>query len=855
MQFQKRSGPSPGDTSGAVLRACVAAFLCSLPLPAAESLGRTSGDFDLSFRPGLARPVELAFARKDDQNCYLLHLDGKECRLVRLLAGVEEPLASGPIPPGDAPLLLKRRAGALRLFADGKQVIRAYDQELREGEMLLLSGSLADKPELRSVKPFVFSDDFMRAEKGVIWQEASGSWELNSVRNPTRSVNALNYVGRSDKGLGISIAGDPHWDEYTATVRVKPGEKSTVGLAFYLKDAENYFALVWRPGVIALIRRLGRNETTLSTKPLEFVPDSWYELKVEVTGERIHAFVDDNRVLSARAPDLEGGRVALLVEGQAVFDDFDTRSNSFLQEEFDDWSWARALTVGGQWKVNGGCRLSTPGEAKLILGDGGYPEFKVTVDLGEPSGGAAGCVFNYHDEQNHHLARWFVESGNIELWQVIEGKKVLLGDGRVATTPGDHRLTVCVENGLIRVSLDGARTVGGWDTQLEGGKVGLYGTDTRVVFRRLRVDFGPSLTPVLTSTTVFAHEKTMSNWADPASDWRPEPDRETFWHRLRFFGDLQASVAVPRSQPAGSRLGLMIGDGVSALYRLELALQQLSLYRRGQLVESRTLPVVPENLFLARVGDLVVGGVEDGPVLGTRDEAAAYARCLGYYGKGGVTLDPEGLGVTASNVEAYTFDKAPSEWRLAGGQWEVSNRWACDPRWSWYCGRKKDGLAAIWAKRGFSGDMVVDFCVGVRMEPAWGDGYGYVRDLDLTLAADGKDIVTGYSFLLGGWGNTASGILKGKATVAKTDKLSIDRGQLHRRWYYIKVVKTGARVEYWVDDSLVASYDDPEPLTGDKIAIWTWDDSMMVARVRVCAERISECERPVVHETCAAPYE
>ena len=48
-----------------------------------------------------------------------------------------------------------------------------------------------------------------------------------------------------------------------------------------------------------------------------------------------------------------------------------------------------------------------------------------------------------------------------------------------------------------------------------------------------------------------------------------------------------------------------------------------------------------------------------------------------------------------------------------------------------------------------------------------------------------------------------------------------------------------------VDGSLVATYDDPKPLTGDRFALWTWDNGIMVAQCRVSSDASGEAVPPV----------
>lgn len=814
-------------------------------------MGESGAYFDLVIN--LSGEAEVTFAKADSKNYLILHIASSSVRLGRVLAGLEEELAGTALKRAIRQLVLKRRGVVLRVIANGKCILTAYDSELLEGKVELVRGKT--KLRLRTVKPVAFYDDFMRKEIGSMWEEISGEWELRSVRNPARSTNAFRYVGSSERGFALSLAGYEFWDEYSASVRATGAEGAQYGLAFYASNSENYFALLWTGEELELLRAEPEKTRVLSRAPFHLNPNTWYEFKVEVSGNKVRGYIDGNELLSASSNELVGGRVGLIVRGEATFDDLAVQSGTFYEEDFKNWSRNRAVAIGGKWGISSACKLKTAKEAKLIFGNEDWMDYQVSVLVNYVKGGAVGCVFYYLDELTYGIARWFPRSGDVEIWKVTDGKRVLLAKGHAERkSEGGNLLTVSLEKGLIRLSINDREAVAGWDTSLQMGRAGLYGYDTKAQFTKFRVDFGKELAPVLTSPTVFAHEKTMANWAAPASDWRKDSTSGISWHRLKFFGDLRIELEPPEELSEGAKLALLLGQDSTPVYRVELTRKELSLWERGKLLERRPLSGIPPCLLLIRAGELVVGGVEDGPSFSLRDREAKTLRSVGYLNEN-IELDPQTISLFASNIEAYTFEKAFSEWRVNCGEWQVSNRWACDPRWSWLNGRQKDGPAVIWSKKSFSGDMVVDFCVGVRMEPKWGSGYTYVRDFNLTIGGDGKDIVSGYSFIFGGWENTATAILYGKELLAKNEKLLIKRGGLHRRWYYIKVVKKGNKLEYWIDDKLELSARLKQPLKAGKIAIWTYDDSIMVARVRVCAEKISPPEKPVAYKGSLTPYD
>ena len=218
----------------------------------------------------------------------------------------------------------------------------------------------------------------------------------------------------------------------------------------------------------------------------------------------------------------------------------------------------------------------------------------------------------------------------------------------------------------------------------------------------------------------------------------------------------------------------------------------------------------------------------------------------------GALPDFSKLSVQSPHVYDYTFASAPTDWRTQSGIWEMTNRWSCSPGWSWFGGRS-DEVAAIWNKRRFSGDISVQFYFAFKMGLAGSSTWNYhPSDVALSLGADGRDLSSGYSFIIGADNNSRSVLRRGNKLVAQnaasaallpslTDG-SPDAGHkehemLHRRWWYVRVDKIGNRISCYLDNKLVASYDDPKPLDAGQIALWTYNNGIMLSRVQVYYDR------------------
>ena len=220
--------------------------------------------------------------------------------------------------------------------------------------------------------------------------------------------------------------------------------------------------------------------------------------------------------------------------------------------------------------------------------------------------------------------------------------------------------------------------------------------------------------------------------------------------------------------------------------------------------------------------------------------------------------------VESANVRDYTFTSAPTDWWVQSGVWEMTNRWSCSPGWSWFGGRS-DEVASIWNKRKFSGDLSVQCYFAFKMDTsgtkAWRDGVGgwmeRPADFAITTCGDGTNLGSGYSFIVAAENNQHCVLLKqGKvvmessapeAILASNIDGKVDTNKLHRKWWFAKINKIGDRVECWLDNNLLFTYTDPKPLNDGQMALWTYSNGIMLARVQIFYEnevRSSLAHRP-----------
>ncbi|MBT7164915.1 MAG: Ig-like domain-containing protein, partial [Victivallales bacterium] len=243
-------------------------------------------------------------------------------------------------------------------------------------------------------------------------------------------------------------------------------------------------------------------------------------------------------------------------------------------------------------------------------------------------------------------------------------------------------------------------------------------------------------------------------------------------------------------------------------------------------------------------------------------------------------LDLVHVGTVRAQVRDYLFEKAATDW-VQVGSWEVTNRFACDPRWSHMNGRGK-GTAALWNKLAFNGDFTLEYYAGMRMrqgemhEGAAKMYYPRVGDINVAFGAKDMDLFSGYNVILQGWDpmwtETWSRFMRGSEIMAKNDRHLIPRGRhqrpkareievawdpggrpVHGAWYYVKIRKTGGQFDVSFDNVPVFSVTDRDPLAGQRLALWTQHNSIVIARAKVAYRQATRPTPKVETKALAEP--
>jgi hypothetical protein len=789
---------------------------------------------------------------------------------------------------------LKRRGNDLAVTIDGELALLARDQHMhRGGTAIGLIGNvevelkpLAKLPELPE-----FSDDFMRApDDPSPWVSRAGTWEVESLPMASMSANAFSFRGKSQEGTvdtALASTGSSTWDQYRFCASVRGESDETMGLAFGIREDRGYLLFRWSARTkndvgrreIVLVDSLPSGEvveTVLAAAEGGYLSEQWYRLEVDVSFGRAVARIDGIEVLAADSPRVASGSVGLWSRGAkgATFDDILVVPMMSIAERLvsspdnasTDWE-ARWDAVGGTWLAHEG-RIAADAadsdrDVKLLSASGEWRTYVARSTVDPVLTGRAGIVANYVDESSYVLLAVDARRARIVLEVVGGGERFALAE---APLPEGRTFDLCMRSsrGYLAGSVNGQLLVQGRDEHVQAGRIGLW------VDRHSRASFGSFEAQRMAhehqvglKSPVFVSDTLMSGWAGENADWyrsaESTPDRDIYWHSAPFNGDVELAIDLPQMEVPTGKVVIGVGksgdkprNGYGWLLEAGGANDEaggnpwhLSFSREGELLKELTLDSGQQvdSVFVRRQGGSVAAGI-NGDVLTHYIDPEPLAGGRVAYMAEGLDIDPSRTRLYGGTIFDYVFSEAPVEWRVAAGRWEITSRWKCDPRWSFFSGMvdtdSNEKAVVIWNKHLFPGDLVLDFYVGPKMEPDKGKRYEYVHDFNVTISADGKDVSSGYSFMFAGFNNSRTGIYKGTEALVETREVSARVPAsmiIHQRWYHVRVERSGSLLKYRVNfngrNVVSLECEDPEPLSGDRLAIWSYDCNIMVARMRV----------------------
>ncbi|MBT4816329.1 MAG: hypothetical protein HON70_11550 [Lentisphaerae bacterium] len=717
----------------------------------------------------------------------------------------------------------------------------------------------------QKIGTLLFADDFMHDEGELgEWQAATGTWTIHALQNPIRSANPFSLVGTGDQAAVLT--GYWFWQNYELSCAIQPQTNSQFGVLFCATDHNSTYRLRstpeadTKPAGISLERITDGTSELLSFVEFPARPERWLRLKVTLQDGLITACIDDRVILQFTDDSpLFGGRVGLWTDGPkgCVFDDVDVRpTGHFYWESSPDPDplpavlltsksgptpegnspLGKKMTVAGIVRENLSIMvdvagLPTAGEAiELRLRENAAGEH-LGFRLARTATGWHGMLFSKWHERELSIDQADI---NADLKSPISLSLHALGDTAKATLGGN---VVCFGGGLPTVSPGRAGVV--LPSRMNAGDL------TRLVLAP-----ETELPLIENRVETFTHEESMQSWSSPALEWYAEYGSRGFvyWHRSDFWKDVSISLDTTafRSAKLGNKWGLAMrgeathGDPadvtVTMLQTGETHTLELSLMADV----TKTMPVsrIPKRIGLTKQGTRLLVYLDDALAWNVPIPPQLDALCrVGRFGRGASETWADAIDIGAAGVQTYAFKRAPTDWLPSAGAWKVTNRWQCDPRWSFFSGAQRNGPACNWNKRLHGENVTVEFFAGPKMDQDRGRKYEYAADINAVICADGININTGYSFMFGGWNDTGTYVTRQNTVLAKNSECVVPRkSSTHRQWFHVKLRKHGDRLTFWIDGKQVIATQDPSPLTGRRFALWTWDNGIMVAQLRVASD-------------------
>jgi pectate lyase len=181
---------------------------------------------------------------------------------------------------------------------------------------------LAPAPSARAET--LFSDDFA---DGALdgWTTSGGTWSVAADGTPVARQSGTSGDARA-------LAGTATWTDYSVQARVKAlsfnGSDRFVALLARAQSATSYYYLSLRSGNTVQLKKLVNGTgTTLSSTAFTVSTNTWYTLRIEVSGTTLRGFVNGALVGTATDSQFSSGRTGLATfNATASFDDVSVES-------------------------------------------------------------------------------------------------------------------------------------------------------------------------------------------------------------------------------------------------------------------------------------------------------------------------------------------------------------------------------------------------------------------------------------------------------------------------------------------------------------------------------------------------
>ena len=204
-------------------------------------------------------------------------------------------------------------------------------------------------------------------------------------------------------------------------------------------------------------------------------------------------------------------------------------------------------------------------------------------------------------------------------------------------------------------------------------------------------------------------------------------------------------------------------------------------------------------------------------------------------------LDAERHDVQAAGIYHELFEQAPTDWYWHGGNFGMNTRWACQPGWNFMVGKSR-GLTAMHSKTSYDGDQMLDFYLSLAATLSSEEQYYIRRDLNIAFCTDGQNLDSGYTLIYGGERNRKTMLMRNGEVIAVTTSPRFkfppgrDHSHVHWKMWHFECRKIGQRVRVRLNGQTIFDVEDPDPLPGGHLSVWTMGNAFSVSRLTAAAE-------------------
>lgn len=721
------------------------------------------------------------------------------------------------------------------------------------------------------------------AEEEDIITDKSGK-KLENKRSP----NLYSLKGKSEEG-GVIVSGYPFYDQYIAESSLKLQKNAEAGLVFLCLDEENYYVFSTfiesksDKCYATLWKQVGETQVLIRTIEFSSFESQWHRLKAKISFNRIQCFIDDTKVLDINEHLPSGGQFGLYVKSNdnVLFDEFKSFSHNTLHFDSVERMKMNLISeknvihqnkVGSFFNVDKDKKDYLPLFSKPMNGDhyclfgslyAKHKELNVSLDLVDNKV-EFNVVFDYKNHNQFKLLEIKTNQNQLSITEKSYESEIKIElDKVVMNNFNSNHLNLKVIH--------------------DKGSLQLYNNDTLLYvskssYEKLAFGLGVTKGNVLKITSlslndnqkittgdlkeknkIFQDDPYMKHWASPEGAWLPDKNKEgDYWFKSDLIGqvdlilplDIQGSfnLFVPEGKEEPEILIRFNEKGVSLMKNfngLQDSVIFIAVHELSNFIDKELKLNFNQNWVWGSIGDQKVRLFLQEKLKGNRLKIS-----------GVPDKRIKDIVLHRHNVLDIMFNSPLHDWAKNGGEWRVINRFNCDPRWSHMNGESKETLASLWSKYKLEGDFCLEMYAGMRHN--W---YDRVGDINLTLLNQNDSISDGYTFINTGWdvnfSQQLSRLLLNGETLQTSDLYLLPRYRSHNKrkfrshlirkgrdvhgaWYYFKVRRVGKKIEYYFDNEKVFEIYESEAISKGGFGVWTYQNSIMVARIKLTADNISK---------------